>query len=85
MRYEFKDLCQNLFINILHNIYIVGGTSRINKIKKIIKKIFSKRKIKDNLNPDETVGFGAILESDTIIKLILFYNILFPIIFELTF
>ena len=85
MRYEFEDLCQDLFkkiediiINILNEIgkgpeefdavILVGGATRMNGIKKMLKRIFGERKIKDNIDPDETVAFGAALESAKIEK-----------------
>ena len=41
-------------------IVLVGGSSRMPKIKSILKKKF-KCKINDTINPDETIAYGATL------------------------
>ena len=47
----------------IDTILLVGGATRMCGIKKLLKKIFGEDKIKDNLNPDEVVAFGATLEA----------------------
>ena len=42
-------------------IVLVGGSTRIPKIKSILRKRFGKCKINDTINPDETIAYGATL------------------------
>ena len=45
----------------IKQIILVGGSTRIPKIKKLLKKFFPNSKINDMINPDETVAYGATL------------------------
>ena len=49
-------------------IILVGGATKMKEIKNLLKKKFSEEKIKDNLNPDETVAIGAALDAAKIGK-----------------
>jgi len=46
----------------IDEIILVGGSTRMPKIKKIIKKYF-KCKINDEINPDEVVAYGATIQA----------------------
>ena len=64
---------KNLIISILEEIgkvpedideiILVGGATRMPGIKDLLKKIFGENTVKDNLNPDEAVAFGATMEA----------------------
>ena len=47
--------------NEINEIILVGGSSRIPKVKKFLNEYFPKVHINDSINPDETVAFGATL------------------------
>ena len=53
--------------NEIKQIILVGGSTRIPKIKKFLKKYFPCSKINDSINPDETVAYGATLMAAKII------------------
>uniref|UniRef100_A0AC35TW78 Heat shock protein 70 n=1 Tax=Rhabditophanes sp. KR3021 TaxID=114890 RepID=A0AC35TW78_9BILA len=47
----------------IEDIVLVGGSSRIPYIKEKLTQIFSSSKIKQNINPDEAVAYGAALQA----------------------
>ena len=47
--------------NEINEIVMVGGSSRIPKLKEFLKEYFKGVKINDSINPDETVAYGATL------------------------
>ena len=49
--------------NEIDDIILVGGATRMAGVKNILKRIFGENKVKDNLNPDEAVAFGATMEA----------------------
>ena len=57
-----------LSIDELDDIVVVGGSSRIPKIKTILIEKYGASKIRDKLNPDEAVAIGATWQAHKIIK-----------------
>ena len=53
----------------INEVIIIGGSIKIPKIKSIIKNKFNFSKIKDNLNPKETVAIGASIQGINISNL----------------
>ena len=51
----------------IHEIILVGGSTKIPKVKEIIRNYFEKSKINDIINPDEAVAFGATLRAEKIL------------------
>ena len=51
----------------IHEVILVGGSTKIPKVKEIIKNYFNKSKINDVINPDEAVAFGATLQAERIL------------------
>ena len=51
----------------IHEIILVGGSTRIPKVKEIVRNYFPNSKINDSINPDEAVAFGATLEANKIL------------------
>ena len=47
----------------IDEIVFVGGSTRIPKIKKLIKDYFPSVNINDSINPDETVAYGAAIQA----------------------
>ena len=57
-----------LSIEELDDIVIVGGSSRMPKIKTILVEKYGESKIRDKINPDEAVAIGATWQAHKIIK-----------------
>jgi len=81
-RSKFEDLCSPLFkkclepvsnamqasnINDIDELILVGGTTKIPKIKEMLEG-YLKKKSKCNINPDEAIAIGASIESAIIGK-----------------
>uniref|UniRef100_A0A914E2N9 Heat shock protein 70 n=1 Tax=Acrobeloides nanus TaxID=290746 RepID=A0A914E2N9_9BILA len=47
------DKCQ------IHDIVLVGGSTRIPKVQKLLSDFFSGKELNKNINPDEAVAYGA--------------------------
>ena len=59
----------NLKAEDINEIILVGGSSRIPKIKEILKEKFPKKDIiNDSINPDEAVAFGAAIFAESLIR-----------------
>ena len=55
-------------ISDIDDLVMVGGSSRIPKIKEILKEKFGEEKIRDKINPDEAVAIGATWQAHKILK-----------------
>jgi hypothetical protein len=53
---------EGITINNIDEVILVGGATKMTAIKTFLGKIFSPKKIKSNLNPDEAVAYGATLD-----------------------
>ena len=62
---SLKDALKNAKLgkDNIQEIILVGGSTRIPKVKEIIKNYFPKSKINDTINPDEAVAFGATIDA----------------------
>ena len=47
----------------VHEIVMVGGSTRIPKIKKLVSDFFGGRKLNQSINPDEAVAYGAAVQA----------------------
>jgi len=47
----------------IHEIVMVGGSSRIPKIREMLTSYFNGKKLNDTVNPDEAVAFGAAVQA----------------------
>lgn len=47
----------------IHEIVMVGGSSRIPKIRELLSSFFNGKKLNDSVNPDEAVAFGAAVQA----------------------
>ncbi len=54
--------------NEISEIVLVGGSSRIPKVKSFLKEYFEGVKINDTINPDETIAYGATLMAAKILN-----------------
>ena len=73
---EYFEKCLNIIKNLLeetklkkddiNNIILIGGSSKIPKIKELIKNYFNLSEINDTINPDEAVCKGATIQSSVI-------------------
>ena len=55
-------------IDEIDDIILIGGSSRIPKVKKLLEEKFGKNKIKDNINQDEAVAIGATWQAHKLIQ-----------------
>ena len=49
--------------NDIHEIIMVGGSSRIPKIRDLVSSYFNGKKLNDSVNPDEAVAYGAAVQA----------------------
>ena len=49
--------------NQIHEIVMVGGSSRIPKIRELLTSYFNGKKLNDSVNPDEAVAYGAAVQA----------------------
>ena len=47
----------------IHEIVMVGGSSRIPKIRELLTTYFNGKKLNDSVNPDEAVAYGAAVQA----------------------
>jgi len=47
----------------IHEIIMVGGSSRIPKIRELVSTYFNGKKLNDSVNPDEAVAYGAAVQA----------------------
>ena len=66
---SLKDALKKAKLNKedINEVILVGGSTKIPKVKEIIKKYFKNSKINDTINPDEAVAFGAALQAERIL------------------
>ena len=53
----------NIGISEIQEVVLVGGSTRIPKIKEMITEYFQNIKINDSINPDEAVAYGAAVDA----------------------
>merc|ERR1711879_580777 len=49
--------------NEIHEIVLVGGSTRIPKIKKLLTEFFNGKNLNQSINPDEAVAYGAAVQA----------------------
>nr|ANA11232.1 heat shock protein 70 [Dastarcus helophoroides] len=49
--------------NKIHDIILVGGSTRIPKIQSLLQSLFSGRELNKSINPDEAVAYGAAVQA----------------------
>lgn len=47
----------------IHEIVMVGGSSRIPKVRELVSNYFNGKKLNDSVNPDEAVAYGAAVQA----------------------
>ncbi|KAI1726345.1 hsp70 protein domain-containing protein [Ditylenchus destructor] len=47
----------------IHDIVLVGGSTRIPKVQKLLSDFFSGKELKKSINPDEAVAYGAAVQA----------------------
>ena len=47
----------------IHDIVLVGGSTRIPKIQKLLQDLFSGKELSHSINPDEAVAYGAAVQA----------------------
>jgi heat shock protein 1/8 len=49
--------------NQVHDIVLVGGSSRIPKVQELLSNFFNGRQLNKSINPDEAVAYGAAVQA----------------------
>ena len=47
----------------IHEIVLVGGSTRIPKVKKLLQDFFNGKELNNSINPDEAVAYGAAVQA----------------------
>jgi L1 cell adhesion molecule like protein len=47
----------------IHEIVLVGGSTRIPKVKKLLQDFFNGKELNQSINPDEAVAYGAAVQA----------------------
>merc|ERR1711963_1255880 len=47
----------------IHDIVLVGGSTRIPKIQKLLSEFFNGKELNKSINPDEAVAYGATIQA----------------------
>ena len=50
--------------NAIHEIVLVGGSTRIPKIQKLLQDYFNGKELNKSINPDEAVAYGAAVQGN---------------------
>lgn len=81
-RAKFEQLCDESFnrfmklielmmknnnINDMHEVVLVGGTTRIPKIQQLVADFFKDKNINKSINPDEAICYGACVQASILI------------------
>merc|ERR1712096_555173 len=49
--------------NKIHDVVLVGGSTRIPKIQKLLRDFFNDKELNKSINPDEAVAYGAAVQA----------------------
>ena len=60
----------NLSKGDIHDIVMVGGSSRIPKIQSLLSGFFNGKELSRNINPDEAVAYGAAVQAAALSELV---------------
>merc|ERR1711993_134591 len=47
----------------IHDVVLVGGSTRIPKVKKLLEELFNGKELCNSVNPDEAVAYGAAIQA----------------------
>jgi heat shock 70kDa protein 1/2/6/8 len=47
----------------IHDVVLVGGSSRIPKVQQLLKEFFNEKELCESINPDEAVAYGAAVQA----------------------
>ena len=50
-------------LNQIHDVVLVGGSTRIPKIQKLLRDFFNDKELNKSINPDEAVAYGAAVQA----------------------
>ena len=52
----------------IHEVVMVGGSTRIPKIRELVSQFFNGKKLNDSVNPDEAVAYGAAIQAHILVN-----------------
>jgi L1 cell adhesion molecule like protein len=47
----------------IHEVVLIGGSTRIPKVQKLLKDFFNGKELNKSINPDEAVAYGAAIQA----------------------
>ena len=53
----------NLTVRDIHDVVLVGGSTRIPKVQELLKEFFNGKELCQSINPDEAVAYGATVQA----------------------
>ncbi|XP_050384570.1 heat shock cognate 70 kDa protein-like [Argentina anserina] len=53
----------NMDISVVHDVVIAGGSSRIPKVKQLLRDLFKGKNLCESINPDEAIAYGAAVQA----------------------
>ncbi|ONM27384.1 Heat shock 70 kDa protein 14 [Zea mays] len=51
------------YVRSIHDVVLVGGSSRIPKIQQLLQELFDGKELCNSINPDEAVAYGATMQA----------------------
>ncbi|KMY87145.1 uncharacterized protein Dsimw501_GD28275, partial [Drosophila simulans] len=49
--------------SVIHDIVLVGGSTRIPKVQRLLQDLFNGKELNKSINPDEAVAYGAAVQA----------------------
>lgn len=65
MRKVLEDA--NLTVRDIHDVVLVGGSTRIPKVQQLLKEFFNGKELCNSVDQDEAVAYGAAVEGSILI------------------
>lgn len=59
----------------MHDIVLVGGSTRIPKVQSLLSDFFNGRELSRSINPDEAVAFGAAVQVRLVIVMLVLFSL----------
>ena len=64
---KMRELNKKFSKEDIDEIILIGGSTRIPKVKEFVKDFFPSKRINDSINPDEAVAYGATLQAEKLL------------------
>ena len=64
---KMRELNRKFSKEDIDEVILIGGSTRIPKVKEFVKDFFPSKRINDSINPDEAVAYGATLQAEKLL------------------